>query len=75
MVERRVLHAIDLLASRWRGKEIAIVSHEIPIRLLVSRSTDIDGAAIWDIPLPTGSVTTLSGSPRAWWVVSGPSAA
>lgn len=74
MVERRVLHAVGLLASRWQGREVAFVSHEIPIRLLVSRPMGIEGAAIWEIPLPTGSVTTLAGSPRAWRVVSGPTA-
>ena len=65
-VERRMLDAIDGLAGRFTGAEVVAVSHEIPIRLLVSHLGGIDGAAVWELPLATGSITTIRGEPGSW---------
>lgn len=72
-VERRIVGTIDDLGRRYPGWEIAVVSHEIPIRLLLSHFTGLDGAGLWNIPLPTGSVTRLRGSAGSWRVEEGPS--
>jgi probable phosphoglycerate mutase len=65
-VERRVMEALDDLGRRFPGGEVVAVSHEIPIRLLVSRLQGLDGATIWTLPLGTGSVTTVVGGPSVW---------
>jgi len=72
--ERRIVHAVDFLGERWRGAEVAVVSHELPIRLLLSGLMGLDRARVWDIPLATGSVAALSGSPGSWRVVEEPRA-
>lgn len=71
--ERRIVGTIDELGRRYPGREVAVVSHEIPIRLLLSHLTGLDGAGLWNIPLPTGSVTKLRGSEGSWRVEEGPS--
>jgi broad specificity phosphatase PhoE len=70
--EDRLVLALGVLANRWAGREIVAVSHEVPIRLLLSRALGLLGAEMWDIPLETGSIAVLSGSPGAWVVVQGP---
>jgi len=65
-VERRVIEALDDLGRRFPRGEVVAVSHEIPIRLLVSRLRGLDGATIWELPLGTGSVTTVVGGPGSW---------
>lgn len=71
--EQRIVGAIDEQGLRYSGREVAVVSHEIPIRLLLSHLTGLDGAGLWNIPLPTGSVTRLRGSAGSWRVEEGPS--
>jgi ribonuclease H / adenosylcobalamin/alpha-ribazole phosphatase len=70
--EARIVRTLDVLASRWAGREIVAVSHEVPIRLLLARVWGLLDAEMWDIPLETGSVAILSGSPGAWRVARDP---
>jgi probable phosphoglycerate mutase len=65
-VERRILAAIDSLDERHPGAEVVAVSHEIPIRLLISHLRHIDGPDVWDLPLATGSITTVRGTQGSW---------
>ncbi len=37
----------------------AAVSHEIPIRLAIARLAGVDGAAVWELLVPTGAVVEL----------------
>lgn len=71
-VEARIVLAVDDIARRFPGQEVVVVSHEIPIRLLLSHVIGLDGAGTWNIPLPTGSVTTLRGSAGFWYIDQGP---
>jgi broad specificity phosphatase PhoE len=66
--ERRIVGAIDELGRRFSGREIVVVSHEIPIRLLLSRVSGLEGSGFWNIPLPTGSVSELHGQVGSWRV-------
>jgi len=58
-VERRVLAALRRIGERHPGAACAAVSHEIPIRLVVAPLADVRGPAVWELPVPTGSVTEL----------------
>ncbi len=71
VVERRMLDAMDDLAVRFAGSEVVAVSHEIPIRLLVSRVGGIDGAAVWELKLTTGAITTIRGGRDSWALAHG----
>jgi ribonuclease H / adenosylcobalamin/alpha-ribazole phosphatase len=73
-VERRVVAALDELGRRHAGTEVVAVSHEIPIRLLVSRLAGLDGPDVWRIDLPTGSIATVSGASSAWRLEGWPGA-
>ena len=66
-VEARMRSALRSLASRYPGEDMVAVSHEIPIRLLVSGLRGVDGPAIWELDLPTASVTTLIRSVEGGW--------
>jgi broad specificity phosphatase PhoE len=55
-VERRVSAALSAVASAHEGEASAVVSHEVPIRLLVSR---LSGTPVWEIDLPTAAITVL----------------
>lgn len=57
--ETRMRSALRTLSARYPGEEMVAVSHEIPIRLLVSGVRGLDGPAVWEFELPTASVTTL----------------
>jgi len=71
-VERRMHMALEVLAMRHAGEEVAAVSHEIPIRLLWSGLTDIEGSAMWDLTLPTAGVLTIRGDGGDWEVQATP---
>jgi broad specificity phosphatase PhoE len=58
-VEARVLSALTSMATRHQEASVAAVSHEIPIRLVIAALAGIEGAAFWDVRVPTGSVTRL----------------
>jgi broad specificity phosphatase PhoE len=53
-VEDRVLSALTSMAARHEGESVAAVSHEIPIRLVIAALGGIEGAASWDVRVPTG---------------------
>ncbi len=59
-VEERVLACLGELGRSHPGAVTAAVSHEIPIRLVVSRLLGVDGAGVWGIDLPTGTAIELS---------------
>ena len=67
-VERRIRSAIASLAARYPGEEVVAVSHEIPIRLLISGVCQIDGPDLWDIALPTASINVLTRDTDGVWV-------
>ena len=51
-VEERIVRSVDRWGSIAAGEEVVMVSHETPIRLLISRIRGIDGAAVWKILSP-----------------------
>ncbi len=55
-VERRATAALSAIASAHEGEASAAVSHEVPIRLLVSR---LSGTPVWEIDLPTAAITII----------------
>jgi broad specificity phosphatase PhoE len=69
VVERRVRSAIEALAVAHPGDEVVAVSHEAPIKLLVSGILGVDGRGVWELDLPTASLTTLRVRPGSWQVV------
>jgi ribonuclease H / adenosylcobalamin/alpha-ribazole phosphatase len=71
-VEQRVDALLDALAAGHAGEEIAVVSHEIPIRLLWSGLMRVDGPAMWDLILPTAGVLTIRLHDGVWEVVATP---
>jgi ribonuclease H / adenosylcobalamin/alpha-ribazole phosphatase len=69
-VENRMRGALASLAARYPGEQVVAVTHEIPIRLIVSGLRDLDGHDVWAFDLPTASVTAITqGSDGAWTVV------
>ncbi len=66
-VEARMRSAMRSLATRYPGEEMVAVSHEIPIRLLVSGLRGLDGPQVWEFDLPTASVTTLIHRVASGW--------
>jgi ribonuclease H / adenosylcobalamin/alpha-ribazole phosphatase len=65
-VERRVRGCLDHLATRFEGREIVAVSHEAPIKLVVSGVLGVDGSDVWALDLPTASLTTLLHGDGGW---------
>jgi ribonuclease H / adenosylcobalamin/alpha-ribazole phosphatase len=65
-VEARVRATIERLRAGLDEGELVVVSHELPIRLVLSAVVGVDGAAIWDLDLPTGSVTTIAVGSDGW---------
>jgi broad specificity phosphatase PhoE len=58
-LERRIVDALRALAVEHDGSSVVGVTHEIPIRSVIAAVTDVDGSAFWEVPVPTGSITTL----------------
>jgi broad specificity phosphatase PhoE len=59
-VERRTAEALRRLSLLHESAPIAAVSHEIPIRLVLCRAAPLPPPrTMWDLELPTGSVTEL----------------
>ena len=65
-VESRVLGAVAALAAAHPGGEIVAVSHEAPIKLLVSGLLGLDGPDVWSLDLPTASRTTIRIDGTGW---------
>jgi broad specificity phosphatase PhoE len=55
-----MLKSLQRMAERHPGHVIAVVSHEMPIRLLIARIAGLSGPEAWDLPLPTGMVAHLA---------------
>jgi probable phosphoglycerate mutase len=70
-VEARVRATIERLRAGLDEGELVVVSHELPIRLVLSAVVGVDGAAIWDLDLPTASVTTIAVGSDGWRAVPG----
>jgi broad specificity phosphatase PhoE len=69
VVERRVRSAVEALSAAHPGGEVVAVSHEAPIKLLISGVLGVDGRAVWELDLPTASLTTLRVRRGSWQVV------
>ena len=65
--EARMRSALRSLSTRYPGEEIVAVSHEIPIRLLLSGVRGLDGPQVWEFELPTASVMTLVRMAEGGW--------
>jgi broad specificity phosphatase PhoE len=65
-VEARMLGAVAALAAAHPGGEVVAVSHEAPIKLLVSGLLGLDGADVWSLDLPTASRTTIRIDGTGW---------
>jgi broad specificity phosphatase PhoE len=65
-VEARVLGAVANLAAAHPGQEVVAVSHEAPIKLLVSGLLGLDGAEVWSLDLATASRTTIRIDGTGW---------
>jgi broad specificity phosphatase PhoE len=65
-VEARVLGAVASLAAAHTGGEVVAVSHEAPIKLLVSGLLGLDGADVWSLDLATASRTTIRIDGTGW---------
>jgi broad specificity phosphatase PhoE len=68
-VEQRVRSAVEALAAAHPGGEVVAVSHEAPIKLLVSGVLGVDGLGVWELDLPTASLTTIRIQGGRWQVV------
>ncbi len=71
-VESRIRSAVEALAAAHAGEEVVAVSHEAPIKLLVSGVIGVDGPAVWALDIPTASVVTLRRGARGWSLVDLP---
>jgi broad specificity phosphatase PhoE len=65
-VDRRIVGCLDELAARFEGGAFVAVSHEAPIKLVLSRVMGIDGAGVWELDLPTAALTTLRLGAGGW---------
>lgn len=66
-VEQRMRIAVASLAARYPGEQAVAVSHEIPIRLLLSGLRNLDGPEVWAFDLPTASVTAIERGSEGNW--------
>ncbi|HXF71328.1 MAG TPA: histidine phosphatase family protein [Actinomycetota bacterium] len=55
----RTRRALEEIMAEHPEAPIAVVSHEVPIRLLLGELLGICGEAIWRLDVPTGSVSVL----------------
>jgi broad specificity phosphatase PhoE len=62
-VQDRIFAALDAVRRRMGERSAAVVTHEIPIRIVLVRMRELEGTAMWDPEVPTGSVTRLRVGP------------
>jgi broad specificity phosphatase PhoE len=55
----RMARALEALATRHAGGEVAVVSHGDPIKAAVCRFTGVPIARMHDVRVPTGSILGL----------------
>lgn len=58
-VAGRISTAVRQIAARHEGGVVTAVSHDVPIRALVSTLLGYDGERFWTFPLPTCSITEI----------------
>jgi probable phosphoglycerate mutase len=63
-VERRVLDGLTLLGGAHAGRTIVVVTHELPIRLVLVRLRQLEGTALWDPDVPHCSVHEIAMTSR-----------
>jgi broad specificity phosphatase PhoE len=55
----RIREAMRVVAGRFPGDDVVVVTHEIPIRVLLASILALDGPQTWDLDVPTGSIARL----------------
>lgn len=56
---RRTLGALEEIAARTAGGGVVVVTHELPIRLVLVKLRELEGTALWDPVIPPGSIRRL----------------
>ncbi len=56
----RVARALNSIADENVGATVVVVTHELPIRLVIARAAHLTGAFLWTFAVPTGSVTEVA---------------
>ncbi|MEX0991716.1 MAG: histidine phosphatase family protein [Actinomycetota bacterium] len=59
-VAERTLEALCAVSRRHPDSTVAVVSHDVPIRALLSQLLGFEGERFWTFPLPTASATVLA---------------
>jgi broad specificity phosphatase PhoE len=57
--ERRVFDALEAIADLHPSRSVIVVTHELPIRLVLVRLRRLEGTAIWDPNIRPGALTEL----------------
>jgi broad specificity phosphatase PhoE len=47
------------VADRFPGGDVVVVTHEIPIRVLLASILALEGSRLWELDVPTGSIAGL----------------
>lgn len=55
----RVVRALHRIALRNDRAEIAAVTHDVPIRLVLAHAAGLTAGAVWELDVPTGSIRRL----------------
>jgi broad specificity phosphatase PhoE len=55
----RMREAIRTVADRFPGGDVVVVTHEIPIRVLLASILALEGSRLWELDVPTGSIAGL----------------
>ncbi len=58
-VRRRVQPRITVLAERHPGQSIALVSHRVPIKVILCAALGLDDSAFWRIQVDPASISAL----------------
>jgi broad specificity phosphatase PhoE len=65
--QKRMLEALNVIASRHEGERVAVVTHAVMIRLAVAALENTDGEQ-WRIPVGRGSFTALAAQEGRLWL-------
>lgn len=55
----RMREAMRVLAAGFPGADVVVVTHEIPIRVLLASILALEGSRPWELDVPTGSIAEL----------------
>ena len=58
-VAERMSTALSAMRDAFPDQTLVAVTHEVPIRLLVSRAARLEGGLMWDLLLPPGCIVRL----------------